>query len=145
MPSFSATESAPAAAGIMPVTTIASHPRAARVTASNWLAITSVAYRGMDDGGGAAAVSALADGPTGTIGTPTPASRSAKSGGAHTRTWAPSSRNRTARATTGSTSPRLPYVDNNTRTQRLPFPQVLASARNSAARPGACRKPPGAL
>ena len=45
----------------------------------------------------------------------------------------------------GSTSPRDPYVDNSTRTSRLPFPQILASASDSAARPGSCRKPPGAL
>ena len=81
--------------------------------------------------------------PTGTSGTPTPASRSANSssGGAHTRTCAPSARNRTASPTIGSTSPREPYVDNNTRISRLPFPQVLASASDCAARSGSCRKP----
>ena len=131
MPSFSATDSAPAAAGIMPVATIASHPSAAAGTASNWPAINSAARRGRADADGAAVVSARADGPTGTSGTPTPASRSAKSssGGAHTRTSAPSSRNCTASPTSGSTSPRDPYVDNNTRTSRLPFPQVLALGR----------------
>src|SRR4051812_37719201 len=115
MPSFSATDRAPAAAGITPVATNASHPSAAAVTASNWLAINSAARRGRDDGGGAAVVSALADWPTGTIGTPTPANRCAKSssGGAHTTTSAPSARNRTASPTSGSTSPRDPYVDNN--------------------------------
>jgi len=56
--------------------------------------------------------------PAGTSGTPTPASRSANfsSGGAHTRTSAPSARNRTASPSSGSTSPRDPIVDNNTRT-----------------------------
>ncbi len=66
-------------------------------------------------------------------------------GGAHIRTSAPSSCNRTARPNSGSTSPRDPHVDNNTRISRPPFPQVLASASDSAARPGSCRKPPGAL
>ncbi|GAA1176470.1 hypothetical protein GCM10009654_37070 [Streptomyces hebeiensis] len=62
-------------------------------------------------------MSERADSPTGTSGTPTPASDSAhsSSGGAHTRTSAPSRRNRAASATSGSTSPREPYVDNNTR------------------------------
>jgi len=41
-----------------------------------------------------AATAARTDWPDGTSGTPTPASRSAKSGGAHTRTSAPSARNR---------------------------------------------------
>ena len=53
--------------------------------------------------------------PIGTGGTPTRASSSAKSGGAHTRTSAPSARDCTASPTIGSTSPRHPYVDNNTR------------------------------
>jgi hypothetical protein len=65
--------------------------------------------------------------------------------GAHNRTSAPSARNCTACPTTGPTSPRDPVVDNNTRISRLPFPQVLAAASASAARPGSCRKPPGAL
>jgi hypothetical protein len=47
--------------------------------------------------------------------------------------------------TTRSTSPRDPNVDNNTRISQLPFPQVLASASDSAASAGSCRKPPGAL
>ena len=149
MPSFSATNRAPAAAGITPVATSASHPSAVAVTASNWLAINSAACRGRfaDDGGGAPVVSARADWPKGTIGTPMPASRCAKSssGGAHTRTSAPSTRNRAASPTSGSTSPRDPYVDNNTRTSRFPFPQVLASAGDSAALPGSCRKSPSAL
>ncbi|MFG3697273.1 hypothetical protein ACGF5C_05030 [Micromonospora sp. NPDC047620] len=58
MPSFSATDRAPAAAGIRPVATNASHPSAASVTASNWRAINSAARRGRDDGGGAPLVSA---------------------------------------------------------------------------------------
>jgi hypothetical protein len=87
--------------------------------ASNWPAISSAARRGRspDDGGVAAVVSSRADRPTGTSGTPTPASRAANSssGGAHTSTSAPCSRNRTASATIGSTSPRDPYVDSNAR------------------------------
>jgi len=62
--------------------------------------------------------------PAGTSGTPTPANRRNRrvlwmnfsSGGAHTRTSAPSARNRTASPSSGSTSPRDPIVDNNTRT-----------------------------
>jgi hypothetical protein len=63
MPSFSATDRAPAAAGIMPVTSIASHPSAAAVTASSWPAITSAARRGRfaEDGCGVLVVSARAD------------------------------------------------------------------------------------
>ncbi len=53
--------------------------------------------------------------PAGTRGTPTSASRSAQSGGAHARASTPSARNRTASPTSGSTSPLPPYVDNNTR------------------------------
>lgn len=110
MPSFSATDRAPAAAGITPVATNASQPSAAAVSASNWLAINSAARSGRDDGGGAPSVSVRADGPIGTSGTPTPASRCAKSssGGAHTRTSAPRIRNCAARPTSGSTSPRDP-------------------------------------
>lgn len=112
MPSFSATDRAPPMAGIAPVATSTSHPRAAAGIAWNWLAINSAARWGRlaFDGGGAAVVSLRADCPTPTMHTPTPASRSAKSssGGAHTRTSAPSSRNRTASPTSGSTSPRDP-------------------------------------
>lgn len=124
MPSISATDSAPAAAGIIPVATSTSHPSAAAVTASNCPAITSAARCGRPDAGGASFVHARADRLTGTSGTPTPPKRCAKSssGGAHTRTSAPSSRNPTASPTSGSTSPRDPYVDNNTRISRHPFP-----------------------
>ncbi len=97
--------------------TSASHPSAAAATLSNCAATNSTARRG----------------------------KSAADGGAHTRTSARSARNRTASPTIGSTSPRDPVVDNNTRMSQLPFPQVLASAGDSAARPGSCRKPPGAL
>ena len=37
------------------------------------------------------------------------------------------------------------YVDNKTRISRLPSPAVPAQAADCAARPGSCRKPPGAL
>jgi Aconitase family (aconitate hydratase) len=60
--------------------------------------------------GVAPCISGRTGGPIGTSGTPSWASRCAQSGGAHTRTCAPSSRNRTASATSGSTSPRPPYV-----------------------------------
>src|SRR5207244_930720 len=78
----------------------------------------------------------------GTSGTPTRASSSARSGGAHTRTSAPRVRNCTASPAIGLRSPRDPYVD-NTRISQLPFPPVLASAGDAAARPGPYRKPPG--
>src|SRR5215204_2452096 len=60
--------------------------------------------------------------PVATSGTPTRASRSAKSGGAHTDISAPSARNCTASPTIGSRSPSDSYVDNNTRISLLPFP-----------------------
>ncbi len=72
------------------------------------------------------------------------ADRSARSGGAHPRTTAPSARDRTVSPPTGPTSPRPPYVD-NTRTSCPPFPQVVASADDFAPSPGSCRKPPSAL
>src|SRR5262249_49009529 len=64
---------------------------------------------------------------------------------AHTTTSAPSSRSCTANPSSGSTSPRDPYVDNNTRISRLPFPQVLISVGDFAAQRGSCRKPPSAI
>src|SRR5215831_5937992 len=147
MPSISATDRALTTAGVKPVATSASHPSAAAGTLSNHAAISSAARRGTSasDGGFAPWTSECTGGPTGTSGTPTSASRSAQSGGAHIRTSAPSSRNRTASPTSGSTPPRESYVDNSTRTSQLPFPQVLASACDYAARPGSCRKPPSAL
>lgn len=48
---------------------------------------------------------------------------------AGTRTSAPSARNCTASPTSGSTSPRDPYVDKNTRTSRLPFPSISGLGR----------------
>src|SRR5262249_53615139 len=83
--------------------------------------------------------------PTGPRGTPAPALRSARSCGAPTRTSAQSARNRTACLTSGSTLPRPPYVDNNTRISCLPFRSSGASGGDYAVRPGACYKPPGAL
>src|SRR5450759_2321091 len=121
MPNFSATDRAPA--GIKPVATSASHPSAAAASVSNRAATNSAASRNASaaDGGGTPVTSARTDGPNGTSGTLTPASSTANSssGGAHTRTSAPSSRNRTASPASGSTSPRDPYVDNNTRTSRI--------------------------
>ena len=108
MPSFSATDRAPAAAGIKPLVTSASHPPAAAATLSNQAAINSAMSRGTSaaDGGVAPCTSGRTGGPAGTSGTPTSASRSAQPGGAHTRTSAPSARNRTASAASGSTPPR---------------------------------------
>jgi hypothetical protein len=55
------------------------------------------------------------DTPVGSRGTPTRASSSAQSGDVHIRTSAPSARECTASLTIGSTPPRDPYIDNNTR------------------------------
>ena len=137
-------------AGIKPVATSASHPSAAAASASNCAATNSAARRGSPARRRRPRARAPARAPTGRA---APAARrhrasssaNSSSGGAHTRTSAPSSRNCTASPTSGSTSPRDPYVDNNTRIRDSPFPQVLASAGDSAARPGSCRKPPGAL
>ena len=115
---------APAAAGIKPVATSASHPPAAAASVPNCAAINSAARRGTSaaDGGVAPCTSGRTGGPTGTSGTPTPASRSAQSGGAHTRTSAPGARNRTASPTSGSTPPCESYVESNIRIPRPPFP-----------------------
>ncbi len=60
MPSFSATDRAPATAGTMPLATTASHPSAAAVTVPNQAAISSAARRGTSaiDGGAAPCTSA---------------------------------------------------------------------------------------
>ena len=130
MPSFSVTDRALAAAGSRPDATSASHPSAAAARVWNCTAMISAASRdrsGGDDGV-VACTSGRTGGPDGVTGTPTSASRSAhrpkpeKSGGAQIRTSAPSSRNLTASPTSGSTSPRPPYVDNNTRISRPPSP-----------------------
>src|SRR5215475_14533115 len=128
MPSFSATDRAPTAAGITPLATSASHPSAAAVTLSNQVAINSAVSRGTSsgDGGVAPCTSARTGSPTGTSGTPTSASRSVQSGGAHTSASAPSARNRTPSAASGSTPPRESYVDNSTRIPRLHFRSFVA-------------------
>jgi hypothetical protein len=67
-----------------------------------------------------------------------------QSGGAHTRTSAPSARNRTAGPTSGRH--RVPRPSTTTHARRGPMSSsVLGPAADSAARPGSCRKPPGAL
>ena len=114
MATFSATDRATKCD--MPVARSTSHPWAATATVSYWAAMNSATRR---------VRSSAADGrtherhgwPNGTSGTPTPVSSSANSssGGAQTRGSAPSARNCTASPTSGSTSPRDPYVDNNTR------------------------------
>ena len=143
MPSFSATDCALAATGNRPVATSASQPSAAAGSLSNCSAINSAARRGTSaiDGGVAPCTSWRTGGPNGTSGTPNWASRSAQSGGAHTRTSAPSARNCTASPTSGSTSPRPPYVDNNTRISRphfrsfWPRPTILRHDPGLAASP----------
>ncbi len=118
MPSFSATDRALAAGGSRPVVTSASHPSAAAASASSCADVDSAAIRGTSaaDGLVAPCSNGRTGGPTGTTSTPTSASRSVRSGGAHTTVSAPSARGATASATSGSTSPRPPYVDNTTRT-----------------------------
>ena len=142
MPSFSAIVRSPA--GIKPVATNASHPSAAAATVSNCAATNSAATRGASagDDGFAPCTSARTDWPTGTSGTPTRASSSAKSGGAHTRTSAPSSRNRTASATIGSTSPRDPHVDNNTRISLPHFREFWPRPAILRHDPGLAASPP---
>jgi hypothetical protein len=99
---------------------------ATAATVSNCVATNSAARLGRSDAAAAGGVTPCTIGrtgwPIGTSGTPTPASSSAKSGGVHTHASAPSARNRTASPTIGPTSPRDPYVDNNTRISLLPFP-----------------------
>src|SRR6185437_7315120 len=106
-----------------PLATSASHPSAAMAILSNAAAVSSAARRGTSAAGGAVAActSERTGRPNGTSGTPTSASRSAQSGGAHIRTSAPSSRGRTASPISGSTPPRESYVDSNTRTSRPPL------------------------
>ena len=124
MPRTSATVRAPA--GIKPDATSASHPSAAAATVSNCAATNSAATRGASAGvdgflSCTPCTKSRTDLPAGTIGTPTRASRSAKSGGTHIRTSAPSSRNATASPNNGSTSPRDPHVDINTRIFATPI------------------------
>jgi hypothetical protein len=67
------------------------------------------------------------DTPVGISGTPTPgSSSSAKSGDVHTHTSAPNPSDRSTSSNSGSTSPRDPYVGNNTRIFVTPISVVLA-------------------
>ncbi len=115
MPRPSATDRA--ATCISPVATSTSHPSAASDSLSNCSATSSSLRRPSSsaDSGVAPCMSGRTGPPTGISTTPAPASRCAYSvsGGAHTVTRAPRLRNSTASATTGSTSPRDPYVVNN--------------------------------
>src|SRR6476660_7585111 len=99
MPNFSAIDRTPA--GIKPVATTASHPCAAAATVPNCIATRLAAV----------------------FGTSTLAARSAKSGGAHTRTSTPSCLSASANPINGSTSPREPHDDNKTR--NCPTPTFL--------------------
>ena len=71
-----------------------------------------------------------------------PAGRSAQSDGAHPRTSAPSTRNRTAGPTTCSTSPRPRYVDNNTRTSCPHFRRLWRRPTILRHDPGLAASPP---
>src|SRR5215207_7699731 len=144
MPSFSATDCALAATGNRPVATRASQSSAAAGSLSNCSAINSAWIRGTSatDGRVAPSSSWRTGRPSGTSGTPTSASRSAQSGGAHIRTSAPSPRNRTASATSGSTSPRPPYVDNNTRIRYTHFRRFWPRPTIMRHDPGLAASPP---
>jgi hypothetical protein len=104
-------------AGIRPDATTASHPSAALATVSNCMATSPAAVCGASAGvsGLSPCSMSRSDFPIGISGTPARSESSAKSGGAHTRGWTPRSLSRTASAMIGSTSPREPQVDNNTR------------------------------
>ena len=95
MPSHSATDRAPA--GIRPVATSTSQPSAAAGSVSNRAATSSAASRNASSADGARRPDATdrTEGPSGISVTPTRASSAvdSSSGGAHTRTSAPSSRN----------------------------------------------------
>ncbi|GAA2868668.1 hypothetical protein GCM10010517_28520 [Streptosporangium fragile] len=69
-------------------------------------------------------------------------SANSSSGGAHTRTSAPGARNRTASATTGPTSPRDPYVDNNTRISHPRFRRFWPRPTILRHDPGLVASPP---
>jgi hypothetical protein len=144
MPSFSATERAPA--GIRPVATSTSHPSAAAVTASTGAATSSAASRNAvaADGGFAPVTTERTDGPSGTSGTPARASSStnSSSGGAHTRTSAPSSRNAHRESRQRFDVPaRSPRRQQHTHS-RLPFPQVIPSGRTFCGTTGALPQAP---
>jgi hypothetical protein len=147
MPSFSATDRAPAAVHSRLVETSASHPSAAAATVSNCAAInpSTCRRRSSSDRGAAAVIIARTDSPKGTRGTPKPASRwaNSSSGGAHIRTWTPSACNCTASPTSGSTPPRESYVDNNTRIRYSGF-RKLWSRQQILQHRLARREPPGA-
>ncbi len=145
MPSFSATERAPA--GIRPVARSTSLPSAAAVSVSNRAATSSGASRNAAcaDGGRSPVTTERTVGPSGTSSTPTPASSAANSssGGAHTRASAPSSRSRTASPASGSTSPRDPHVDNTTRISQTPrFPRYWHRPPILRQTPGLAASPP---
>ena len=90
--------------------------------------------------------SARTGGPSGTSGTPTSASRSAQSGGAHTRTSAPSCPQPHRQSHQRFDVPARPRTSTTTHAFRDPhFRSFWLRPSDSAARPGSCRKPPGAL
>ncbi|OLF17500.1 hypothetical protein [Actinophytocola xanthii] len=107
MPSLSLADRA--AKCTMPVATSAAHPRAAVTSVSNWVAISSAERRDDPAADAGLAIDRIRW-PSGTNGTSTRARSRANSssGGAHTRSAAPSVRSRTARPASGSTSPRDP-------------------------------------
>lgn len=144
IPSFSATERAPA--GINPVATSTSHPSAAAVSVSNRAATSSGASRNASAafGGLVPVTTERTVGPSGTSGTPARSSSAtnSSSGGAHTRTSAPSSRSRTASPASGSTSPRDPHVDNSTRMVESPISAGPGFGRPSRGTPRALPQAP---
>ena len=142
MPFISAIVRSPA--GIKPDATTASHPSAAGATVSNCIATKLAAVFGASAGvsGFSPCSMSRSDLPIGISGTPARSASSAKSGGAQTRTSTPSPRNATANPIIGSTSPREPHVDNNTRIRTTPSflqfwlrPEILGHDRGLAASP----------
>ena len=80
--------------------------------------------------------------PIGISGTPARSASSAKSGGAHTRTSTPSSRNASANPINGSTSPREPQRTTTTHAFATPKFSVLAQARILGHDRGLAARPP---
>ncbi len=150
MPSFSATDRAAAAAGTSPVATTASHPSAAaRARRTARRSARPRAGAGLPASVGAAPVTSVAH----RLGRPAPAARRPRR--AAPRTPRPAARTPAPRRRVPATPPRAPPSARRPRATRTsttehalrdsPFPRVPAQAGDSAARPGPCRKPPGAL
>jgi hypothetical protein len=124
-------------AGVTPGATGASNSSAAAGTVSNCAATNSAARRG----GAAPVTSGRTGWPTGTSGTPTPASSSAKSGGAHPHPRAECPQLHRESHHRFDVPVRL--IRRQQRTHfATPISVGSGFGRHYPARPGACRKPP---